>query len=224
MTASATGRKPSIYVLAGPNGGGKSSILGEMMVQSGTDFINPDREASRVRRDNAALTTEEANAIAWRFGRDLLEQAVRERLNFAFETTLGGHTIPGLLEYACSVGIEVKVWFVCLATAEMHLQRVRARVAQGGHDIPEAKIRERYDASRANLIRLLPRLTELRLFDNSFETDFRQNAAPKLRLILHFANGRIIAACEPAETPEWARPIVEVAIKLSETAPRRHGK
>jgi predicted ABC-type ATPase len=65
----------------------------------------------------------------------------------------------------------VRVWYVGLSSPELHIARVRARVAKGGHDIPEPRIRERYDASRLNLIRLLPRLSELWVYDNSVEAD-----------------------------------------------------
>jgi len=216
VIASGAVRKACIYVLAGPNGGGKSSILGEMMLQAGSDYINPDVEADRIRKENPAIPLEQANSIAWKLGRDLLERAIREQMTFVFETTLGGNTITELLERSLSVGIEVRISFVCLATVEMHLKRIRSRVRQGGHDIPEQKVRERYERSRWNVIRLLPSLTELKLYDNSFEADFGENVDPKPRLILHCAAGRIIHACELKDTPEWAKPIVEVAIRVNE--------
>ena len=65
--------------------------------------------------------------------------------------------MTALLERALAVGLEVRVWYVGLSSPELHLARVRARVAKGGHDIPEAQVRARYDSSRLNLIRLLPR-------------------------------------------------------------------
>ena len=58
-----------------------------------------------------------------------------------------------------------------LASTELHIARVRSRVARGGHDIPEEKIRERYARSLLNLILVLPKLTELRVYDNSHEAD-----------------------------------------------------
>jgi predicted ABC-type ATPase len=62
----------------------------------------------------------------------------------SFETTLGGNTIPALLEEAMAVGIEVLVRYVGLDSVDLHIARVRAGVARGGHDIPEGKIRERF--------------------------------------------------------------------------------
>ena len=73
--------------------------------------------------------------------------------------------------HAANVGLPVRMWYVGLRDPDLHVQRVRARVARGGHDIPEATIRQRYDDSRTNLIRLLPHVAELKLYDNSLEAD-----------------------------------------------------
>ena len=116
----------------------------------------------RIRSANPGITNEEANSGAWGQGKRLLTRAIAERLNFAFETTLGGRTIATLLASALAAGVEVRIWFVGLSSPELHIARVQSRVAGGGHDIPDAKIRERHDHSRLNLIRLMPRLTELR--------------------------------------------------------------
>ena len=154
----------------------------------------------------------EANAAAWQQGRRLLERAIAERLDFAFETTLGGNTIAALLEKALASGIEVRVWYVGLRSPELHIARVRARVAKGGHDIPEATIRDRYDRGRLNLIRLMPRLTELRVYDNSEEADPHTGAAPEPMLVLHVVRGRVVGSCDLTRTPEWAKPIVAAAV------------
>src|SRR5437899_2385939 len=112
-----------------------------------------------------------------------------EALGGHFETTLGGATITALLERALASGLDVRVWYVGLGSVELHLARVRARVAAGGHDIPEATVRRRFHDSRLNLIRLLPRLTELRVYDNSAEADPRAGVAPEPRLLLQLARG-----------------------------------
>lgn len=212
-----TGRAhtPCIYVLAGTNGAGKSSIGGAMFRESGAEYFNPDEAAQRLRAANPGMTLEEANSTAWRQGKRLLERAISERSEFAFETTLGGHTIAGLLARALSKKMEVRVWYVGLATPELHIARVRSRVAAGGHDIPEAKIRERYESSRLNLVDLMPKLTELRVYDNSEEGDPRRNIAPRPRLLLHMDHGKIVDSCDMEETPEWAKPILVTAMKLA---------
>jgi len=201
----------AILVLAGVNGAGKSSLLGVLPLS----FFNPDEAARRIRQE-LACSIEEANSRAWEEGRRRLEAAIETRTNYVFESTLGGNTIPGLLRAAVESEIDVLVWFVGLSTPEQHIARVRARVAAGGHDIPEQKIRERWDSSRRNIITLMPFLTELRVFDNSEEGDPAAGTIPAPRLLLHWRRGRIVAPALSAlsETPEWAKPLVAQALKL----------
>jgi predicted ABC-type ATPase len=186
-----------------------------MIRASGAEYFNPDEAAARIRLANPGSTREAANSAAWNEGRRLLERAIAERLDFAFETTLGGNTIASLLEDAMSRGIEVRIWYAGLTSPDLHLARVRARVHKGGHDIPEADIRRRYDDGRRNLVRLLPKLTELRVSDNSFEGDPDSGRAPLPVLVLHLDHGTIVNTADLQGTPEWAKPIVAAALKLT---------
>jgi predicted ABC-type ATPase len=157
----------------------------------------------------------DANAEAWREGVRLLKLAIEERLDFAFETTLGANTIPRLLAQAASQGIEVYVWYAGLSSPDLHIERVRARVHRGGHDISEEQIRRRYENSRLNLIELLPSLTALRVYDNSEDADPAAGRTPMPVLVLHMKRGKILNLRDLARTPEWAKPIVAAALKLS---------
>ena len=186
-----------------------------MFRQAGADYFNPDEATARILAANPDISTAYANSAAWHQGKRLLERAIAERLDFAFETTLGGHTISALLHEALAAGIEVRMWFVGLSSPELHMARVRSRVARGGHDIPEEKIRERYDRSRINLIELMPRLTELRVFDNSFDADPHSGHSPQPTVILHLAEGKILKMVELSKTPQWAKAVVAAALKIS---------
>lgn len=210
----------SIYVLAGTNGAGKSSVGGALLLAEGVRFYNPDEAARSLRAANPGLGTDEANGLAWQKGAALLERAIGENLDFAFETTLGGATITRLLQTATAAGLEVHVWYAGLATVAHHIRRVKARVARGGHDIPEATIRRRYVASRMNLIRLLPRLASLRLYDNSAEADPARGIEPRPVLVLHMGRGAILAPADLSATPAWAKPIVAAALRVHDTAVR----
>lgn len=209
----------SIYVLAGTNGAGKSSIGGAMIRASGGDYFNPDEAAQQIVEANPGLPIAAANGAAWQEGKRLLERALAERGHFAFETSLGGATITKLLADAIAAGIDVHVWYVALATPELHLARVRARVARGGHDIPERDIRRRYDASRQNLLVLLPDLASLRVYDNSADADPGKGVAPQPQLLLHAERGRIVRHCELASAPEWVKPILLIALAAGGAAP-----
>jgi predicted ABC-type ATPase len=186
-----------------------------MFRQSGADYFNPDEATVRIVAANPYSTIAEANSAAWHEGKRLLERAIAERLDFAFETTLGGRTIAALLRKALAAEIEVLIWFVGLDNPELHIARVRSRVARGGHDIPEEKIRERYDQSRINLMDLMPNVTELRVYDNSIEADPNAGRAPRPMLILHMVEGTIIETIDLPKMPDWAKPMVAAAIKLS---------
>ena len=177
-----------------------------MIRAAGADYFNPDEAARQILDANPGSTIAEANSAAWLEGKRLLERAIAEHGNFAFVTTLGGVTITRLLASAMDAGSDVHVWYVALNSPELHIARVRARVSRGGHDISEREIRRRYDASRHNLIELLPRLASLRVYDNSKDADPAEAVTPTPLLLLH-----IEYRCESASVPEWAKPILLIA-------------
>jgi predicted ABC-type ATPase len=207
-------KPPRLYVLAGVNGAGKSSIGGAIFRAKGANYYNPDEAARQLMAANPALTQADANSAAWRKGVELLTRAIGERKTFAFETTLGANTIPRLLAQAASQGIQIYVWYVGLSSPELHIERVRARVRRGGHDIAAEHIRRRYEHSRLNLIELLPRVTALRVYDNSADADPAAGKIPKPNLVLHMENGKILNHRNLRSTPNWAKPIVAAALKL----------
>lgn len=206
---------PRINVLAGVNGAGKCSVAGATLRAAGGFYYNPDEAAHELKLANPGLTQIQANSAAWHRGREMLERAIAQRLDFTFETTLGASTIPKLLVEAAGHGFEVHVWFTGLAVPERHIARVRARVARGGHDIPEAAIRRRFEHSRLNLIMLLPVLASLRVYDNSIEADPASGKTPKPLLLLHMERGRIVNPQDLPGVPEWAKPIAAAAMRAS---------
>jgi len=136
-----------------------------MLEQHGLTWFNPDSYARELIAQ-LGVSLEEANSRAWQYGRLQLEEAIARVKNYSFETTLGARTIPELLARAAKTH-DVVMIFCGLSSPEQHIERVRFRVANGGHDIPQNKIRERWVGSRANLIKLLPQLARLQVFDNS---------------------------------------------------------
>jgi len=209
-------RPSRIYVIAGVNGAGKSSIGGAAFRSYGSDYYNPDEAARQLIAADSGLDPAEANAAAWRQGVGLLRQAITERLDFALETTLGGNTIPRLLAEAAAQGVAIYVWYAGLSSPELHLRRVRSRVRQGGHNVPEDAIRRRYERSRLNLIALLPLLTALRMYDNSAEADPADGATPEPVLVLHTERGKILNLDDLPHASDWAKPIVAAALKLAQ--------
>ena len=210
---------PAITVLAGTNGAGKSSVGGAFLRQAGGAYFNPDEAAREILHANPGMGLKEANGLAWQEGFRQLQEAILRRRDYAFETTLGGETIVAALEAALDAGMDVSIWYVGLGTVGLHIARVLARVAKGGHPIPEEDIRRRFRTSRLNLIRIMGRLAVLKVFDNSLEADPRRGRPPRPALLLHLRRGRILAPDLKAlaRTPDWAKPIVEAAFQARQT-------
>jgi predicted ABC-type ATPase len=208
--------RPFILVLAGVNGAGKSSVGGFRLLAQGLEWFNPDSFARQVIAE-LGCSLETANGLGWNYGRDKLVEAIDKGLNHAFETTLGANTIPGLLKDAAKTH-EVRIWFCGLSSAELHIERVALRVASGGHDIPEAKIRERWEKSRINLVELIPHLTSLQVFDNSISVKPGEPIpAPKLILFLERSVIKTpdqSDATALAAVPGWAKPIVQATFDI----------
>lgn len=199
--------RPVLTVIAGTNGAGKSSIVGMFLRGRGGEYYNADEWARRLREEDPGLDQTEANGLAWLAGKEMLEAAIESGRDYVFETTLGGHTIPGLIRRAAEQGHRLVIWYVGLDSAQAHVDRVRARVARGGHAIPETRIRERFERSVENLIALIPHVDELRLFDNSVAVDMASGEAPRVRALLHVRDGDIISSVPLTQVPDWAKPV-----------------
>ena len=207
--------RPFVIVLAGVNGAGKSSVLSQLLLDEGLDWFNPDRYAAALVRE-LGLGAGDANARAWHFGKSLLERAIATGGNHAFETTLGGRTLTRLLLQAAQTH-DVLMLYCGLASPELHLARVAQRVAHGGHAIPDAKIRERWNTSRTNLVQLLPALARLQVFDNSHSVQPGEEI-PDPQLVMELERGQVRFP-DPrsrealAAVPAWAHPILEAALR-----------
>ncbi|MGH7946312.1 MAG: AAA family ATPase [Opitutaceae bacterium] len=214
-------RRAEITVLAGVNGAGKSSLGGAQIRAHGAEYFNPDEMARAAMAASPGLGQKEANAFAWQEGKGRLEAAISGGSHFAFETTLGGNSITHLLIAAASKGAVIRIWHAGLESVDLHLKRVAARVKKGGHDIPESDIRKRWIGSHANLIRLIPHVTTLQVYDNSLERDPASGAEPEPALVLAIEDKRL--TFPPPDrlgaTPQWARPIVFAAYRHFGLAP-----
>lgn len=200
-------------MLAGVNGAGKSSLLGAMLAADGIAWYNPDSFTRGLVEQG--WPPGQANAAAWQEGVARLRAAIAQGHDFAFETTLGGNTIPALLRQACAEHA-VSIWFCGLADVGLHIRRVAERVAAGGHDIPEARIRERFDTSRTNLVGLLPQLAQLHVYDNSRPAAADGSVEPQL--VLEYERGRVLypaSAEQMRQVPDWAKPIVAAALRVA---------
>lgn len=204
--------RPVLFVLAGVNGAGKSSVGGHLLTRRGLAWFNPDAFAREVMAATACSQAQ-ANGLAWQEGLRRLDAAVAAARHHAFETTLGGHTLAARIR-AATGSHDVLMWYCGLDSPERHLARIRGRVARGGHDIPEAKVRERWQTSRENLIALMPSLARLQIYDNSAEAGTGE-PVPDPVLLAQMEVGRLVwptTAGALRNTPDWAKPLLEAAL------------
>lgn len=180
---------------------------GALLREEGLDWFNPDELTRQLQAEGLSLG--DANAQAWQTGKRLLEEAIAQGKNHAFETTLGGNTITNLLRQACA-SHDVIVWYVGLESVELNLERIQERVKRGGHDIPPHKVVERYEKSPLNLIQLLKGAARIEIHDNSASVA-GGGAVAGARLLAVVEWGELVeprGVHELSSLPGWVQPII----------------
>lgn len=149
---------PEVMVFAGPNGSGKTTIT--KMAKTVGEYINADdiKKTTLCSDLEAAIKAEE-----------LREKMVSLKKDFTFETVLSTERNLLLLQKAKEQGYFVRGIYVLTANSDINVARVNARMAFGGHGVPEDKIRSRYNKA----LKLIPRLVKvcdiLHIYDNTLE-------------------------------------------------------
>lgn len=151
-------KKPMVLVWAGPNGSGKSTITQYFDIV-GT-YTNADDMVSAT-----GMSNEDAAVLADK----MRYRSIEMKEDFTFETVLSSHYKLDILEKAKSEGYFIKCIFVLTIDASVNVARVAARVALGGHNVEEDKIRSRYEKSLGNIRRLLEICDILHVYDNTEE-------------------------------------------------------
>jgi predicted ABC-type ATPase len=143
---------PNLYIISGCNGAGKTTasftILPEML--NCKEFVNADSIA-------VGLSPFNPDSVAIEAGRLMISrihELMKGSTDFAFETTLATRSYVSLVKAARQVGYKVTILFIWLDSPQAAIQRVADRVAEGGHNIPEAVIVRRYHRGIFNLINL----------------------------------------------------------------------
>jgi predicted ABC-type ATPase len=170
-----TADPPRLWLVAGPNGSGKSTLYTDTDIEGfgrSVWIINPDLLTARLQA-REALSLEEANAEALNRIQAWLKASVRAHQTVGVETVLSTPKYRPLVEEAKSRGFEIRLLYVTLRTADQNVERVRLRVAKGGHGVPEDKIRTRRERSFQQLPWFLDQADFALIYDNS-------GSAPKL--------------------------------------------
>ena len=157
-----------VVIIAGPNGAGKTTFAVEFLPnEAGCPlFVNADLIAGGL----SPFAPEQAAVRAGRIMVREIALHVQRGETFAFETTLSGRGYARLIPQWQRRDYEVKLVFLKLASVDLAIARVAARVAQGGHGVPEAVIRRRFSAGWRNFDAVYRRLVDRwMIYDNSGE-------------------------------------------------------
>jgi len=150
--------RPHAVIVAGPNGAGKSTLAPKLLAQEFgiRIYVNADVIAQ-------GLAAFDPASVAVRAGRIMLERIAelrQEGASFAVESTIAGGSLNSFVQRLKSSGYQTHLVYLWLPSPDVAVDRVRARVAHGGHSIPEDDIRRRFYRSVANFERVYRRTVD----------------------------------------------------------------
>lgn len=154
------------YIIAGPNGSGKTTFAKKFLPDYAEcpNFVNADLIAQ-------GLSPFSPRAAAIKAGKLVLAQIhefADKGVGFGFETTLSGKSYVKLLKKLKEEGYELHLFFLWIPSPQLSIERIKERVAEGGHDVPAQDIRRRFYRSIANFFKLYqPLLDSWIIFNNS---------------------------------------------------------
>jgi predicted ABC-type ATPase len=159
-------KEPNLYIIAGPNGAGKTTFARKFLPEyvECLEFINADLIAGGL----SPFVPEKAAIQAGRITIEQIRSLSAQHRDFGFETTLSGKTYVKLFLDLKKKGYRIHLFFLWLANANLAIERIAERVRLGGHHIPDAVVRRRFDKGLLNFFHLYkPLLNSWAFFDNS---------------------------------------------------------
>ena len=189
---------PVLVFLAGPNGAGKSTFFAEYLQRLGLPYVNADDLARRMRAADPDASREAIDRRAFRGAEQLRRALLEAGVGFCTETVFSdpqGAKVK-FLETARTRGFATFLVFIGLESVALSIARVHQRTRQGGHDIPDAKLRARFPRTLANMRAAIPVVDEAFVVDNSsFDTPYR--------IVAVYQHGRLVSRHPPL--PAWTR-------------------
>lgn len=184
---------PFIVVLAGPNGAGKSTFHDHFLADLGLPFINADLIAREFDPENPARVAYRAARQADQVRRAMVARGESFCMETVFSDPVGDKI--DFLHQAQRAGYAIFLIYIGLSDVALSIARVVQRTEVGGHDVPDAKLLERFPRTLENLRRAVPFVDVALLFDNS-------SASQPYRHLATFECGTCVVRAK--RLPAWA--------------------
>ena len=184
--------RPTLIVLAGPNGSGKSSLYETRIAPSfSVPFINADI----IQRDELGESDVNAAYKAARIAAERRDEFLAQRRSFVTESVFSHPSKLDFIREAKKLDYRVMIFHVCVEDPDLSVARVGERVKEGGHPVPEEKIRQRYDRNGPLIRQAALESDVAHVYDNS-----KLNHLPQR--VLSFSSGK--SSFVATRVPEWA--------------------
>lgn len=194
---------PTLYILAGPNGAGKTTFyftaIEERFIDKNLPFINADI----IVKNELGGYSEENFIKVETIVRSRIANHISNNKDFLIESNLAKQSDYDWLKTMRVHGYKIILYFLCTSNIEINKSRVKKRVKEGGHDVPENIIADRYNMAIIYLRKEILYFNEVYLIENSAET---------AREVAIIKNGKLIYKNE--DSPEWVNKILYIAEKL----------
>ena len=192
--------KPTLCVIAGPNGSGKTSTTIQLLQNEwseGSLYINPDNIAQEQFGD---WNSPDAVMKAAKVATELRYKCLEEKKDFVFETVFSSEEKLDFLRKAHEIGFFIRFFFVCTNNPKINVSRITKRYLEGGHEVPISKIISRYYKSYVNATKAISFVDRAYIYDNSVEDQLPQ-------LLFRMTEGKVFKQYTD-NIPEWAQPLM----------------
>lgn len=194
-------KRPTLCIVAGPNGSGKTSTTMQLLHYEWTEnslYINPDNIAQEQFGDwNSPVAVMKAAELATKMRYECLEK----RKDFVFETVFSSDEKLDFVRKVKENNFFIRVFFVCTESPEINVRRITQRYLNGGHEVPISKVVSRYYRSLLNMGKALSLVDRAYVYDNSVENQMPQ-------LLFRAVEGSFYKQYVE-ELPEWAQSLLQ---------------
>ena len=193
-------QKPTLCVIAGPNGSGKTTTTELLLANewgANSLYINPDNIAEQ---EFGGWNNPDAILKAAQRATEMRYQCIAEQRDFVFETVFSSAEKLEFLRKAHEEGFFIRLFYVCTKSPEINVSRIAKRYMNGGHEVPISKVVSRYFKSLELAKQAITFVDRAYIYDNSIEDHLPQ-------LLYRTSDGKIVKSYTD-DIPEWAHVLV----------------